>query len=396
MIRYDSRLVKPKLWNLLALSLAALAVALGMFWVKAPLLWGEWLLALYLAAALALLADAFRKQLEYNPYSYNTIYYAGFFLYGLSVLVTALSLIRKTITQPEIYARWKMVAVILLHSAKNFLLFAFPLVFLFSAALLLSNGELLQREGKSFVNLLGIVLALLLLVGEAVLYNLDKTQESTSLWLHLFTALFLYYFCMLAGTVAADLIAAFSEPDKDRDFLIILGCGMRRDGTPTPLLQGRIDRALRFRRDQLAKTGRDLIFICSGGQGPDEPISEARCMADYLISQGIDPAQIKLEEKSTNTLENMTFSKKIIQELDPSGRGKTAFSTTNYHVFRSGLLSRRVKLRSIGMGAPTKWYFWPNAAVREFVGLLTAHRVKQAVILLTMAALYAGLSRLAA
>ena len=65
-----------------------------------------------------------------------------------------------------------------------------------------------------------------------------------------------------------------------------------------------------------------------------------------------------------------------------------AFSTTNYHVFRSGLMARRVKMRAVGMGAKTKWYFWPNAAVREFVGILTEHRLKQALILGGVVAIY--------
>ena len=41
-----------------------------------------------------------------------------------------------------------------------------------------------------------------------------------------------------------------------------------------------------------------------------------------------------------------------------------------------------MKLRAQGIGADTKWYFWPNAAVREFIGLLSEHRGKQALILL--------------
>ena len=67
---------------------------------------------------------------------------------------------------------------------------------------------------------------------------------------------------------------------------------------------------------------------------------------------------------------------------------KVMFTTTNYHVFRSGLFARRVKMRAMGMGAKTKWYFWPNAAVREFVGLVTEHRLKQAAILGGIVAFY--------
>ena len=51
-------------------------------------------------------------------------------------------------------------------------------------------------------------------------------------------------------------------------------------------------------------------------------------------------------------------------------------------------------MNAFGMGAQTKWYFWPNAAVREFVGLLTEHRGKQAAVLITMAAVYCVLTLL--
>ena len=73
---------------------------------------------------------------------------------------------------------------------------------------------------------------------------------------------------------------------------------------------------------------------------------------------------------------------------------KVAFATTKYHCFRSGLLARRVKMRALGIGSPTRWYFWPNAAVREFVGLLTAHRLKQALILVCIILAYAGITLL--
>ena len=52
-------------------------------------------------------------------------------------------------------------------------------------------------------------------------------------------------------------------------------------------------------------------------------------------------------------------------------------------------------MRAVGMGAKTKWYFWPNAAVREFVGLLTKHKGKQALILGALVAAYVVLTLLA-
>ena len=89
----------------------------------------------------------------------------------------------------------------------------------------------------------------------------------------------------------------------------------------------------------------------------------------------------------------MKFSKEKIWAVNP--QGKIAFSTTNYHVFRGGLKARRVKMRALGMGARTRWYVWPNAAVREFVGLLTEHRLKQGLIFGSMVVFYVVLTLLA-
>ena len=157
-----------------------------------------------------------------------------------------------------------------------------------------------------------------------------------------------------------------------------------------PLLRGRCDRAIAFYERQKAETGQELYFITSGGKGPGEANSESLAMKNYLLEKGIPGELIIEEDKSTDTFENMKFSKAKI--LERSENAKIVYATTNYHVFRSGLLARRVKMRAQGMGAKTKWYFWPNAAVREFVGLLTSHRLKQALILGGIIVFYVGLT----
>ena len=113
-------------------------------------------------------------------------------------------------------------------------------------------------------------------------------------------------------------------------------------------------------------------------------------MRRYLAEQGVPGERMILEDQSADTAENMRFSREKI--MARSSDAKIAFSTTNYHVFRSGIKARRVKMRAVGMGAKTKWYFWPNAAVREFAGLLTQHRVKQGLILLSLIVSYVVLT----
>ena len=102
-------------------------------------------------------------------------------------------------------------------------------------------------------------------------------------------------------------------------------------------------------------------------------------MKAYLLEKGIPEDQIIEEDRSENTYQNMLFSKEKILAVKPDA--KVAYSTTNYHVFRSGLYARRVRMYAVGMGQPTRWWFWANATVRECVGLLTDNRRLQALIL---------------
>lgn len=206
-------------------------------------------------------------------------------------------------------------------------------------------------------------------------------------------AIYLYFECMIIGAIIVNSMTARYEPRYNKDFIIILGCAIRDDGTPLPLLKGRIDRALEFRNKQKEETGKDLIFITSGGQGKNEVISESASMKKYLMDQGVPESRIIEENQSENTYQNMKFSKEKIDAVNPDG--KIAFATTNYHVFRSGIFARAVNMRAVGMGAKTKTYFWPNALVREIIGLLAAQKKKQGIIIICMIAIYMVLTLVA-
>lgn len=389
-MKFDTRDKKPKLYFLLALTVAVIATITVLSVIDGPTYAAICCLivAVHSLVAVLSLLWAFREQLRYNPYSYNTIFYLGFALFALSVMITHMYLYINIKIYPELYTGNTIVHTVL-DSVKNYIRLSAPFILMFSAGLFISNIALIRHEGRRFTNTLGSILGMLLLAGALVMIALDRKylmsgNETMLRYLleNLFSVVYLYFECMLIGTIVADAIVARHEPDKDKDFLIVLGCALKKDGTPTPLLQGRLDRAIDFYSKQKERTGKELMFIASGGQGADEVIPESSAMKRYLIEHGIPEERIIEENQSTSTYENMLYSKDKIREIDPEG--KVAFSTTNYHVFRSGLFARRVKMRAVGMGADTKWYFWPNAAVREFIGLLTKHRVKQAVILLGM------------
>ena len=194
-------------------------------------------------------------------------------------------------------------------------------------------------------------------------------------WIKGLLALVLTGILVFGGLLGAVLYGSYDHIQGEPETMIILGCQIQKDGSLTPLLKGRVDRALKFRNEQHKTTGKDLIFIPSGGKGENEIISEAQAMKNYLLSQGIKEENILLENRSANTDENIRFSNNLIKEKNAS----IGFSTTNYHVLRAGLTATQQGLKMDGIGSKTQAYFWINAFIREFIGTLYYERKKHIV-----------------
>ena len=249
----------------------------------------------------------------------------------------------------------------------------------------LSNVQLVRHEGFRVMNLLGIFIGIVMMGGIAVLRWLNNHLVYASLETYYFSNfttlafayLYVYFECMLLSTILCAVLSTRYKPPYGLDYIIILGCAIRADGTPTPLLRGRAERALAFEREQYAHTGRHAKFVPSGGQGSDEIISEAESMKRWLMEQGVAKEQILEENRSVNTYQNMAFSKQVIEaDAKNAENVQIGFSTTNYHVFRGYTLANRVKMKVKGLSAKTKLYFFPNAFIREFIGLLWEQKLR--------------------
>ena len=93
------------------------------------------------------------------------------------------------------------------------------------------------------------------------------------------------------------------------------------------------------------------------------------------------------EDKSVNTFQNMLFSKRVIEKDCGDTDGvNIAFSTTNYHVFRGYTLAKKVGMKVKGLSAKTKLYFFPNAFIREFIGLIWEQKLRHLLFALFIVA----------
>jgi uncharacterized SAM-binding protein YcdF (DUF218 family) len=153
---------------------------------------------------------------------------------------------------------------------------------------------------------------------------------------------------------------AVKKSEDGLDAIIILGASVNEDG-PSGSLRERIDAAADYLR-----RNPDAVAVASGGQGDDEPMSEAQCIYEQLVARGIAPERILLEDRSTSTKENLTWS---LEALD--GRAaRIGLVTNDFHIFRAVCIGRAccgVELSPIP--ARSTWSGFVHYAMREFFAL---------------------------
>ena len=345
----------------------------------------------------AIMFHAYRQARGPAFYAYGTIHAAGFSLFALLTGITMLVVTLRHVLRPRDFSMFSAYSAICSASWQFMALTALP-VLAFAVAMAVSNVALVRHEGFHPKNVLGVGIGVALVAGEALAFILYSTDLSGSeRQVRTFTTLcnvyataFAGFECVLLGAIVCGLRAARHVPATDADYILILGCKFRRDGTLTPLLRGRVDRAIEFWKAQREKTGREAVLVPSGGQGADEPMAEAEAMRRYLLEQGIPESSILLEDRSRNTYQNMEYSRALIEKRAPGA--KVVYATTNYHVFRSGVWANLAGLPSEGMGSPTKWWYWPNAFMRECAGLILNRIPQELLLLAVMVAFFGALS----
>ena len=250
------------------------------------------------------------------------------------------------------------------------------LIILIVPFFLIFNGiVMIRKEGRHLSQLLSLVFGIAILIGELITFGgilryaaLDgKEPFIPQTFIAVFAALF--SFTVIYGSVSFLIFMIYTlflqiiPRKKDFDFVIIHGAGLLDGNRVSKLLQDRLDKAIEvYKADPTPPK-----LIPSGGKGSDESISEAEAMTRYLLSRGIPEEDILPEDQSTTTLENLQFSKKILDSYE--GRKYTALVSSNYHVYRALRYCREIGLKCTGIGSHVAWYFWPSALIREYIAI---------------------------
>jgi uncharacterized SAM-binding protein YcdF (DUF218 family) len=193
-----------------------------------------------------------------------------------------------------------------------------------------------------------------------------KKKKRVVLVLGVFLAMGLVYVGVLQFKISQ---YSNMETPKNADYLIILGARVK--GTvPSLAFASRINTAADY-----LKENSNTLVIASGGQGPGEDISEAESIKRELVKTGISDTRIILEAQSTDTYENINFSKKLIPEDAKLG----LVVTNNFHIYRAVSIARDYGLEVQGLPAKTPWMAVIKSYTREYLAI-TKYYLKRYVL----------------
>lgn len=285
-----------------------------------------------------------------------------------------------------IFSTGNLPFVVIMGTLFLLILGVIALTMVFMWALLLWNAIVVwKRESHNLSNMLTLILAIFLIVlwfANAFMAGHSKFLPD---WLNVLISSLpfvgMYLLVCSYNFLANVLLYQFVPRRYKANYLIVLGAGLINGDKVSRLLGSRIDAAIKFANKQIKKGRPAPKIVFSGGQGPDEKLSEAQAMADYAIERGWDKDLVILEDKSRNTLQNMQFSNSIIAKDYGSDDAYIKFFSNNYHIFRAGLFAKMAGLAANGVGAPTRFYFLPNALIREFAAVFLMNKKRHMIVI---------------
>lgn len=155
-----------------------------------------------------------------------------------------------------------------------------------------------------------------------------------------------------------------SNVNYNEDAVIVLGAGIQGKEV-SESLRNRLDAALRY-----CQKNPKAIIVVSGGQGPQETITEALAMEQYLLEQGMPAEQIIKEQMATSTRENFLYSKEML-DRQLGDAYKVAFISNDYHIYRAKLIAQNVGFDEITyLGSDTPWYLILPSGIRECLAVM--------------------------
>ena len=329
-----------------------------------------------------------------HAHEQRSLWYGLSFIFAAGTAIIAIEVLLPQALSLESHPTAERINLVVI-GAMAIALLAFPIALV--ATLVVSGIRLIRREGANPRNMLSLGLGILMVAYVIVWPQVRSALTSVPVLGYALDLVFGFAAILLGIAGVAFTLYTISGlaaqiPHRHRHYqrIVVLGSGLLPNGSVTPLLAHRVERGVEMWRRNPGST-----LLMSGGQGTDEAQPESHAMRAYAESLGVPSKAILVEDKSTNTMENLRFSARLLEEKDAgekdAGTGnhpdRILVVTDDYHVFRALLITRELGVPADGVGSHVRLYFSLNALVREWVAYVSLRRgfyTKLAIALLVI------------
>lgn len=226
--------------------------------------------------------------------------------------------------------------------------------------ILYCGGIAVVGHGTYFFLIWGVMGIAFLLLG--MFLSKRELMDRIPIWIKLTAFILFFAGLLLFGSVEGLILSQYTATARPgADYVIVLGAQWKPEG-PSEVLRRRLDKALQYLNENP-----DTNVIVSGGQGSNEPLSEAAGMRRYLMDAGIDEGRILMEDASINTYENLVFSGRFL-DLE---NDRIVILTNNFHMFRALGIAKKQGYKNVeGLAASSLPGMAPHNLLREFLGVV--------------------------
>lgn len=131
---------------------------------------------------------------------------------------------------------------------------------------------------------------------------------------------------------------------QDVDCIIVLGCQVRSDGTPSHMLEDRLKRGV-----ALYDLGAAPKILMSGDHGT-RGYDEVDAMKRYAVDAGVPSEDVFMDHAGFSTYDTMCRAKEIFQAK------KVIVVTQTYHLYRTMYIGKQLGLEVYGVAAEYREY----------------------------------------
>lgn len=149
---------------------------------------------------------------------------------------------------------------------------------------------------------------------------------------------------IMIKTVESRILTPELAADYDADCVLVLGAGVYSDGSPSPMLQDRLEGGI-----ELYELGAAPKLLMSGDHSRED-YDEVNTMKDYAMDKGVPDQDVFMDHAGFSTYDSLYRARDVFQAK------KVIIVTQKYHMYRALYIADQLGLEAVGVNSDPRSY----------------------------------------